>query len=189
MTLLTFVSSFWRAVPGRLTLVLLALFAPLSGVWGQSSLPVPKYDENEWREVGVTPPAYPSQAALVRFPTDWTNSQVWIDGQTLSIGSDQVVRYTLVIRSAGGAENVTFEGLRCETGQRRLYGFGRRDGSWGLARNADWRPIDDSRSNRHYFEFWRDVFCDGKVTEPRDRILRHIARGGREREASSPSAD
>lgn len=174
------------AVDGAM-LVVLALSAPLSSAWAQSSLPVPKYDEKEWREVGVSPPAYPSPNALVRFPTDWTTSQVWIDSQTLSIGADQVVRYTLVIRSAGGAENVTFEGLRCETGERRLYGFGRRDGSWGLSRNADWLSINDSSSNRHYFQLWRDVFCDGKVTESRDRILRHLARGGRERAAFTPS--
>ena len=161
------------------------LAAPLA--YAQSSLPMPNYGENEWKEMGVTPPAYPTSAGLMKFPTSWTTSDVSIDGATLTVGNDNVVRYTLVIKSAGGAENVTYEGLRCETGQMRVYAFGRRDRTWSPARVSDWKPIQDTRINRHHFEFWRDVFCDGKVMEPRADILKNLQRGGRERQQSIPS--
>ena len=155
--------------------------------WAQSSLPVPDYGDNVWKELGVTPPAYPAAAGLVKFPTSWTTSDVLIDGATLTVGVDNVVRYTLVIKTAGGAENVTFEGLRCETGQIRVYAFGRRDRTWVPARVSDWKAVQDTRINRHHFEFWRDVFCDGKVTELRAIILKNLERGGRERQQSIPS--
>ncbi len=165
----------------------------LAAVWvampaqAQSTLPLPGYGENEWKEMGITPPAYPAAAGLIKFPTSWTTSEVLIDAASLTIGSDNVVRYTLVIKTAGGAENVTYEGLRCETGQLRVYAFGRPDRTWTPARVSDWKPIQDTRINRHHFEFWRDVFCDGRVTEPRAEILKHVQRGGRERAQATPA--
>ena len=156
----------------------------------QSSLPLPKFDEGEVKEIDAPPlPVYPKPSSLIKFPTSWSTGDTFIDGDTLVINDDRVVRYTLVIKSAGGAENVTFEGLRCETGERRVYAFGRRDGTWSVARTSAWRPIDDSRINRQHFEFWRDVFCDGKVIELRARLIANIKRGGRKREQGSPAAD
>lgn len=47
--------------------------------------------------------------------------------------------------------------------------------------------ISDRGINRDYFEFWRDVFCDGKRIEPKREILENLKRGGRERRMSTPS--
>jgi hypothetical protein len=85
---------------------------------------------------------------------------------------------------------VSFEGIRCGTGERRVFAYGRKSGdsgAWSPARGSAWRQIVDSRANRHYYEFWRDVFCDGKMTEPRAAILKHTAAGGRLRQPSSVS--
>ena len=154
-------------------------------VWAQSSLPVPKFDEGEVKEIDAPPlPAYPKPSSLIKFPTSWSTGEILIDADTLVISEDRVVRFTLVIKAAGGAENVSFEGLRCETGERRVYDFGRRDGTWSLARNSAWRPIVDSSVNRQHFEFWRDVFCDGRVIEQRVNLIANIKRGGRERAQS-----
>ena len=181
------ISGWWRRAAGLALCVFTLCFACSAAA--QSNLPVPKAEDDEWKELGTTPPAYPVAAALTRFPTNWTTHEVLLDTATLNIAADSIVRYTLVIKSASGAANVTYEGLRCETGQRRIYAFGRRDGSWSVARNADWRAIEDTRINRHYFEFWRDLFCDGKATESRANILRHLPLGGRPRQQSNPAAD
>jgi CNP1-like family len=176
----------FTAVLGGLFLAALTLM--VAPVAAQSSLPVPKFDEGDIKDIAAPPlPAYPKAASLLRFPTNWSTNETYVDTDTLVIGEDRVVRYSLVIRSAGGAENVTYEGLRCETGERRIYAFGRRDATWSPARNSAWRQIDDSRINRQHFEFWRDVFCDGRVIEPREKLIANIKRGGREREPSIPS--
>lgn len=156
-------------------------------VQAQSTLPVPDSGENEWKELGVSPPAFPKAETLIRFPTSWTTSEVYVDGATLAVGDDKVVRFVLVIKASGGAENISFEGMRCESGQRRVYAFGRRDGTWSPARVSEWRAVEDARINRHHFEFWRDVFCENKATETRAGILRNLQRGGRERQQSIPS--
>ena len=36
---------------------------------------------------------------------------------------------------------MSFEGLRCESGERRLYAYGHPDGTWSKARNAGWEDI------------------------------------------------
>ena len=135
-------------------------------------------------------PTYPQAAALLRFPTDWTSHTVLIDQRSLSIGEGGVVRYVLVVRSPSGAESVSFEGMRCATGERQTYAYGRNagdSGTWSAARNAGWTVVADRGINRYYFEFWRDVFCDGKQVEPRRTILENLKRGGRERHIGIPS--
>ena len=85
----------------------------------------------EWKEVEVPFPAYPSSADLI--PLDVrssTRTQFFIDPRSLSLADDGVVRYVLVVRGAGGAESVSFEGIRCATAERKLYALGR-GGEWG----------------------------------------------------------
>jgi hypothetical protein len=89
-----------------------------------------------------------------------------------------------------GAESVSFEGIQCGTGERREFAYGSKSGdsgAWSPARGSAWWQIGDSRSNRHYYEFWRDVLRGGKMTEPRAAIVKHIAAGGRLRQPSSAS--
>ena len=170
-------------------MALMALIACVSATAvAQSNLPVPRYDEKDSQDSDSPPlPAYPKPASLIRFPTSWTTSEVFVDGETLTVHGDGLIRYTLVVKAAGGAENVSYEALRCGTGQLRVYAYGQRDGTWAAARVSQWRGISDSRINRHHFEFWRDVFCDGKALERRSDILLNLKRGGRERPQSIPS--
>lgn len=151
---------------------------------GQSGLTVPKPEEPSVKELEVTLPRYPDSEAMIRFPTDRANGEVFVDGKTLSTDTDGVVRYALMIRSTGGAENTSFEGLRCSTGERRVYAYGRKTAAgavWSPSRVSVWTLIEDHRINRYHFEFWRDVFCRDHVMEPRAVILDNLARGGRGR--------
>jgi hypothetical protein len=76
----------------------------------------------------------------------------FIDPASISV-KDRVVRYTLVARSPTGATNITFEGMRCETGDVRVYALGR-EGGW-MRSSADWRPI---RPGWHRV-LYREYFC------------------------------
>ena len=64
-----------------------------------------------------------------------------MDSASLSVGDDGVVRYVLVARSPQGAENISFEGLRCSSGEYKIYAIGRSDRSWERTRDAQWRSI------------------------------------------------
>jgi hypothetical protein len=149
------------------------------------SIPVPRYDEEVKPDTDVPFPALPKKENLLRFPTDWTTSELYVDTASLVIG-DNSVSYTLLLRAAGGADNITFETLRCE-GTRRVLAYGKRDGSWSPAHSGEWAVIRDVRSSRYYFELWRDVFCREGVVQPRRDILIDIKRGGRVADYATPS--
>ena len=74
-----------------------------------------------------------------------------------------MVRYTLIVKSSSGAANVSFEGMRCASHERKLYAFGRKEGSWARARSAKWEPISYQDRNRQHHVLYDDFFCPGGV--------------------------
>jgi hypothetical protein len=123
----------------------------------------------DWKEAAVEMPAPPQADGLRSFDVGSSSPNAFfVDEQSVSVGEDRVVRYTLVVRTPGGAENVTFEGIRCATGERRIYASGRKDGSWVAMKSSEWQPIGDNTYNRPRAALAYDYFCDGPAA-PRDR--------------------
>jgi len=151
------------------------------------NIPVPRYEDDTKPEITVPLPAFPKPENLLRFPTNWTGNQVFIDTASLVFGDGETLSYTLLVRSSGGAENLSFESLRCISGERQVLAYGRRDGTWSPARSGKWIGITDGGINRYYYEFWKDVFCSGKTLEPRRAVIDNIRRGGREHPFDMPS--
>jgi hypothetical protein len=114
-----------------------------------------------WNELPTTLPTYPQPQNLVEFAAGpATNSnRFYIDPSSISIGTDGVVRYTLVVRTGGGGENVSYEGMRCSERQQKSYAFGRSDRTWTPARTSEWRRIEPKDINRHYGVLYVDYFC------------------------------
>jgi len=132
-----------------------------------------------WKEGDFALPPAPRETALREIPVDdASRNRFLLDERSLTVGGDAVVRYVLVVRTAGGAENVTFEGIRCEVGGWRMYATGRPGGEWALARDAAWQPIIETAYNRPRAALAKDYFCDGMVP-PRDReeVLRRLRDG------------
>ncbi len=114
----------------------------------------------EWRELEAATPAFPRPENLREFYVSAVATNKYlIDSSTLAVGGDGVVRYVLVVRAAGGAENISFEGIRCEERSWKLYATGRADGQWSKARISEWRPIENKPVNRHHAALSRDFFC------------------------------
>ena len=122
------------------------------------------FDENkkDWKEIEAKIPAYPKNDDLVAFDGGPASGhRFFLDAKSLSIGSDGVVRYTLVIKTSGGATNVSYEGIRCETHEQKYYAVGQPNGSWTRARNPAWRPIRTLEVNRQHSALYNDYLCNG----------------------------
>lgn len=120
-------------------------------------------ENKPWSELQAQIPAYPRDEQLIRFDAgSATSHRFFVDPSSISIGEDGVVRYILVTKTSGGAINVTFEGMRCETRQQKTYAVGHRDGSWARARDPQWRRIEAREVNRHHGVLYADFFCRGK---------------------------
>lgn len=118
-------------------------------------------DAAAWSEAKVTLPPFPQERDLLEFSVGpMATSRFYVDAATLAVGTDGVVRYTLVIKTTGGAVNVWYEGIRCETGEYRVYATGRADGTWAESRHsAAWRSIENKLVNRHHAALSREYFC------------------------------
>jgi hypothetical protein len=111
-------------------------------------------------EESVALPPYPRAASLVEFTvSDPGGFRFFIDAATLDVRKDGVVRYVLVARSAEGAQNVSFEGLRCASADHRVYALGRPDGTWAPAR-GDWHPVRAAPPRQA--ALYREYFCPQK---------------------------
>jgi hypothetical protein len=117
-----------------------------------------------WKEVDAGLPPAPVESNLQAvYLNEVAQNRFLVDTANLRVDSDGVVRYTLVVLTPGGARNVTYEGMRCETREWRIYASGRSDGSWSKARRVEWQPIRDENVNRYHAALFLDAFCVGGI--------------------------
>ena len=136
-------------------------------------------DRKPWKEIEARIPSYPRTGDLVPFEAGAASPhRFYVDARSLSVGEDGVVRYTLVVKAAGGATNVTFEGIRCELRQQKYYAVGRADGNWVRARNPQWRSIESQDINRHHGVLYSDFFCSGKQPHRSVREVLQLLKSG-----------
>ncbi len=138
------------------------------------------YEEKPWAEIEVQLPAYPEKENLISFEVGAKDdSQYLIDGNSFSLGADGVMRFTLVVISSAGARNISYEGMRCATSERRFYAFGRSDKTWSKARGNQWVKIKGD-SNNHHVELYSNYFCTVGTAAigNRDDALKVLRSGG-----------
>ena len=114
-----------------------------------------------WQEGGVELPPYPEEADLVEFQVDDPQARFryFIDGRNLRVGEDQVVHYTLVIRSSSGSDNVSFEGMRCNIREFKTYAFGNGRGELRPLKAPVWERIQVHGPHRYHLNLRELYFC------------------------------
>ncbi len=158
---------------------LLCLLVLLVGACGSTS-PRPESDldndSKEWKELEALLPVAPQPSDLVSFYVSPTTSYRFsIDRKSISAGADGVVRYTLVSVSDQGVRNISYEGIRCETREKKIYAFGRTDGTWAKSRNSHWELISEANANRQHAALIKDVVCpDGLAPKEVKPILERL---------------
>ncbi len=123
-------------------------------------------EEKPWQELAVELPAFPKQENLREFYVSAVATNKYlVDASTLTVGTDGVVRYVLVVQTSGGATNTSFEGMHCKERRWRHFATGRSDGTWmeSRATGGGWRPIENKPVNRHHAALSRDLFCPSGV--------------------------
>jgi hypothetical protein len=132
-----------------------------------STIKEPEY----WSEGVAELPPWPKDADLVELHLDGPRGllRYYIDGRNLAVGSDQVVRYTLVAESASGARNVSFEGIRCTPkGEHRVYAYGI-GGRFESAPLKDWQALPQGDTSDYRRQLHGQVLCVPLKFEPRPK--------------------
>ena len=123
-----------------------------------------RYDIEDkiWVELDTAIPEYPKAENLIEFSVGPTETNhFYIDGSSIVIGLDGIVRYVLVLKTVGGAKNVSMEAIRCATKEMKLLATGRADGGWEKIPNSSWQPIKNKLVNQFHAILNRDFFCAG----------------------------
>ena len=106
-------------------------------------------------------PPYPEPRNLVGFdllaPSDM---RYFVDASSLWV-KEGVVRYVVVASSPQGAQNVSYEALRCPA-EYRLLALGRDDGSWS-AQSGGWRDIPRATDRSVQYTLARNYFCPRRI--------------------------
>lgn len=130
-------------------------------------------EEKTWTEIQTQLPAYPEPDNLLPFDMGSAySSQHYVDATSIQVGADGVIRYSLIIESSSGAMNVSYEGLRCETEERKRYALGRDDGTWTQFDLANWQLLKKLRQDAASRELLQYYFCPFKsiVGSPEEAI-------------------
>jgi len=116
-------------------------------------------EKHNWRDSEVLLPKFPRTEDLIEFAVSSAGTfRFFLDRASLSVSSDGVIRYTLLARSPSDVDNVSYEGIRCATGEYRVYAIGHRDGAWSR-RERPWQRIEPKSVKRWHHALQREYFC------------------------------
>ena len=117
----------------------------------------------DWKEVEAPPPPAVRTQGLIPLDMGRGTELRWgVDPQSISIGADRIVRYVVVAQGQDGAINGMYEGIKCGTGEVRVYARHARDGQWVPARSADWKSLFAGAAQRHSLAIARSGACMGE---------------------------
>lgn len=141
----------------------------------------PNVEEYVWQEGKTELPDYPVEKNLIEFESEAVNSRFryFIDKNSISISkADGIVRYTLVIRSDRGSNNVSHEGMRCQSGEYKIYAYGSKD-KFRMVKTPKWRVIQNKANYSFRKVLFNDAMCSADVfiDYTPERIVRALQYG------------
>ena len=141
----------------RLSLLLIALTLAAGA---HAQLPA---QDPDWREADA-PPAPPLRSQdLIALEIPGSALRFGVDPSSISVGGDGVVRYVVVATSQSGVVNAVYEGIRCGSGDFKVYARHHPDSGWKPVKQADWRSLFESPVPRHTLQVARGGACAGRT--------------------------
>ena len=120
--------------------------------------------DSNWSEGTVPPPpAYNANRLIPLEMPSFSSVKMGIDPKTIT--ADQktgVVRYVVVARGPS-AVNAMYEGIRCTTGEYRVYAHQVQGGDWVDSSNSDWKAMtgEGGIMVQHPYQLARNGLCVG----------------------------
>lgn len=129
-------------------------------------------------EVGIPPPPTYSRDKLIPIEMPpYVTLKVGIDPDTVTVGSDDVVRYVVVMRNTSGSVSAAFEGIQCASGEVKTYARAGTSGAWTTVEPQQWRNLTDNLPSKHAYALSKQGVCDGRTAAKRADILNTLKRG------------
>ena len=156
----------------RFILVLLACFAGTAIAQSLTQDP-------DWTESDVPLPGALNTSKLIKLEMLRSTLKFGVDPASVTLDKDGIVRYVVVATSSTGAINAFHEGIRCDTGQFRVYARYNPDSGWIRTSGISWRSLHDGAlPSRHGLLIARTGACIANgANVSAERIVRDLAGG------------
>jgi hypothetical protein len=129
----------------------------------------------DWQEAEAPPPPALRLDGLIPLEVPRSSLRFGVDPASVALGSDGIVRYVVVATSTTGAVNALYEGLRCDTGEFKVYARHNAGSGWTVAKDSPWRPLHDGQSASHSLLIARTGACVGRSpNRSADQIVRDL---------------
>ena len=147
----------------------------VDSITGMDKFKLNEYDESievPWVEIETSVKKLPDDGNLVQLPIDKLAAnnpplELFVDVKNILLSDkDHVARSWFVVRSEQGAYNGTYEGIRCATGEYKVYAYANpaRSKPLRVVKIPKWRK---ARKGSYREEMMRDYFCD--YTSPKSQ--------------------
>lgn len=140
----------------------------------------------DWKEQDAPRPPPLRTTGLIPVDVPGTSLHFGVDPASVTIAADGIVRYVVVAQSNSGAVNGMYEGVRCSTGEVRVYARHNPSSGWVPADNSLWQPLERTPNSRYSLVVARSGVCLGQAPN-RDvpTILRDMRTGADRRFSGS----
>lgn len=129
----------------------------------------------DWREVEAPPPGALDTRDLIPIEIPRSSLRFGVAPSSIAIGADGIVRYVVVASSASGAMNGLYEGIRCNTGEFKVYARHNPGSGWVPVKDAQWRSLHENKVSPHSLIIARTGVCIGHGTnQPASAIVRDL---------------
>jgi hypothetical protein len=124
-------------------------------------------------------PPYPSPENLLEVDISRYGYpyRLFVDAGSVTVGDDRIVRYTAVLRSPSGVDNVSYEGVRCSGSRYKRYAYGS-GGKFYPATGSQWKRIHQTRQDAHRKVLVDEYFCPLPGGDQAAQIVARLRRSG-----------
>ena len=126
-------------------------------------------DRADWKEDAVPPPPAYSTSGLIEIDMPRSSSvKMGIDPATITINRETgIVRYVVLARGPS-ALNASYEGIRCATGEFRVYARQTQGNPWSNNEDGAWKSMRGQSSVIVQHPYWlaRNGICIGSSVRP-----------------------
>jgi hypothetical protein len=129
----------------------------------------------DWKEADAPPPAALKLDGLIPIDQPGSSLRFGVAPGSVAVGSDGIVRYVVVARGTSGTVNAIYEGIRCKTGEFRVYARYNPSGTWVPNKDPLWHSIHDPQPSAHTLTIARTGACIGDGTNrSAEQIVRDL---------------
>jgi hypothetical protein len=146
-----------------------------AALWAVSAAAQVAFNPPDWVEAKTAaPPSFTTDQLIPIEMPHYVTVEVGIAPSTVSVGTDGVVRYVVVMRNTSGSTIAAYEGIRCTTDEVKLYARTNSVGDWVTIAAPQWRSVTDNLPSKHAFAIARQGGCNTHLSSSLDETLKAL---------------